>query len=199
MRLALVALVAFVLGSTLAGCASLRELAALRAVDYAYAGIRGERVAGVPLRNVRSFDELSAAEAFELGAALADGILPFEADILVAASNPAENGRARLLEFDWTLFLDGRETVSGVVDRAFAMPAGETVEIPVAVRLDLLDFFDGGVRDLVRVALAISGHGQEPVTLRLEAFPTVETPFGRARATEPVVIERQAGSSRGGS
>jgi hypothetical protein len=49
---------------------------------------------------------------------------------------------ARLIQMDWTLLLDDRETVNGRVDREVLMEPGVVEDIPIGVRLDLADSFD---------------------------------------------------------
>jgi hypothetical protein len=175
-----------------AGCATLREIAALRNVDFSLAGATDGTIAGVSIGSVRSFSDLSVLDAARVSAAFASGHLPFEATLQVRAANPAENGRARLVALDWTLFLDGRKTVSGALDREYVLPPGQPVDVPVRVRLDLLEFFDRQLDSVVNVALAAAGRG-EPTRIYLEATPSVQTPLGVVRYPEPVRIEYQVG------
>lgn len=93
---------------------------------------------------------------------------------------------------DWTLFLDGRETVSGALDREFVLPPGEPVTVPVAVELDLLDFFDRQLEPLVDLAVSAVGAG-EPRRVRLEATPSIRTRLGPIRYPEPISIEYRVG------
>ncbi|NIQ52293.1 MAG: hypothetical protein GWN71_02045, partial [Gammaproteobacteria bacterium] len=66
---------------------------------------------------MRSFSDLSFADAAALAAAVNDRDLPLDLRLDVQAHNPADNGAdARLLQMSWTLFLEGRETVSGLLD-----------------------------------------------------------------------------------
>lgn len=180
------------LGASLAGCATLEEIAALRDVDFALAGASGGMLAGIPITSISSFTQLSAVQVARLGAALAGGTLPVEADLLVRASNPADNVQARLVSLDWTLFLDGQETVSGLLDREFLLRPGEPANIPVRVRLDLLDFFDRQLEQVVNVALALAGTG-DPQRVRLEATPSIQTPIGPIRYPRPIPIEYDVG------
>lgn len=176
----------------LAGCATLRQVTALSKVDFSLEGVTGGSLAGVPIGSARSFEDLGALDATRVGEALSRGELPLEATLLVRASNPSDNVEARLLQLDWTLFLDDRETVSGVLDREYALPPGEPVSVPVTVELDLLDFFDLQLEPLAGLALAAAGAG-EPRRVRLEATPTVRTRLGPIRYPEPVTIEYGVG------
>jgi hypothetical protein len=180
------------LGASLAGCATLEEIAALRDVDFSLAGASGGTLAGVPIDSIRTFEQLTAMQIGRVAAALAGGALPVEADLLVRAANPADNVQARLVRLDWTLFLDGQETVSGLLDREFVLTPGQPENIPVRVRLDLLDFFDRQLEQVVNLALALAGEG-DPQRVRLEATPSIQTPIGPIRYPQPIPIEYEVG------
>lgn len=183
------------LGLVLAGlillpsCAILQSLAALSQVRFSLDGVSGIRLAGVPLEGTRSYADLSLTDATRIGTTLAGGALPLDLTLHVAADNPSENPEARLLALDWTLFLRDRETVGGTLDREIRMPPGERTDVPLAIRLDLLEFFDGGARELVELVTSLVREDGEPVGVRLEALPTVETPLGPVRYSEPLILE----------
>jgi hypothetical protein len=184
---------ALVAATILSGCAALRSFTALSQVGFALDGASGVRLAGVELDRVRSFDDLSFMDVARIGSALTGGQLPLEATIHVAASNPGDNPQARLTGLEWTLHLRDRETVSGGLDAPITLPSGETTDLPVQVRLDLLEFFDTGMRDLVELGLSLAGMEREPVDLRLELVPTVQTSIGPIRYPRPVVLGGRAG------
>lgn len=187
-RLPVFLCVALISLSALQGCATLRSLRALSAVDFDLDRVGALHLAGVDLLRVRGFDDLSTGDAVRVLAALAGRELPLEIVLDVSAANPEGNPDARLLELDWTLFLRDRETVSGALDGAVALPAGETTRFPVRARLDLLEFFDGSARDLVDLAASLAGVGGEPVSVRLEAIPGIDTPLGPIRYPRPITI-----------
>lgn len=183
---------AAILTAPLAGCATIQEMAALRDVDFTLEGTTGGTLAGISIESTSRFEDFGVVEAARLAEALANRELPLQMTLLVRAANPADNVRARLTELDWTLFLDDRETVSGVVDREYVLPPGDPVTVPLRVELDLLDFFDRQLESVVGLALAVAGAG-EPRQLRLEATPTVQTPLGPIRYPEPVRVEYEVG------
>jgi len=183
---------ALALGAAVAGCATLQELTALRNVDFSLAGTTGSTLAGVPIASLRTFGDLSAVQVARLGTALARHELPLETVLQVRASNPADNVQARLVGLDWKLFLDDRETIAGVLDQEYVLPPGQPVDVPVAIRLDLLDFFDGQLQEVVGLALAVAGSG-EPTRVRLEATPSIQTRLGPIRYPQPIRIEHQVG------
>lgn len=172
----------------LPSCAFLQSLAALSQVRFSLDRVSGVRVAGVSLDGVRSYSDLTLTDATRVAGALAGGTLPLDLNLHVAADNPTGNPEARLLALDWTLFLRDRETVGGLLEREVRMPPGERTDVPLAVRLDLLEFFDGGAGDLVELVLSLVREDGEPVDVRLEALPTVDTPLGPIRYPEPLVL-----------
>lgn len=176
----------------LAGCATLQEVTALRSVDFSLAGTSGGTLAGVSIESARSVQDLGPLEMARIGGALSRGELPLQVVLLVQASNPPDNARARLVAMDWTLFLDDRRTVSGQLDREHVLPPGEPVRVPVQVELDLLEFFDDQLEAVAGLALAVAGAG-EPQRVRLEATPSVQTPLGPIRYPTPIRIEGEVG------
>jgi hypothetical protein len=190
-RAALLALT-FATAAAAHGCATLQELTALRNVDFSLVGTTGSTLAGVPIASIRTFGELSAVQVARLGTAVARGEMPLETVLQVRAANPEDNVQARLVGLDWTLFLDDRETIGGVLDQEYVLTPGEPVDVPVSVRLDLLDFVDGQLQEVVGLALAVAGAG-EPQRVRLEATPSIQTRLGPIRYPEPIRIEHEVG------
>jgi hypothetical protein len=161
------------------GCSTLQQIAAMRNVEFAIDGVGDGRLAGIDLAGVRSADDVSAVDAARLATALARDDLPLQFTMDVRAENPAENATtARMVRFAWTLLLDDRETVAGVIDREVTLPPGEPRIIPVHVSLNLVEFFDGNASDLLNLALRFAGARSESADVRLRATPTIETPLG---------------------
>lgn len=165
--------------TTVAGCATLQQFAALRQVAFAIDGVSTGRLAGVDLSRIRSASDIGTRDAARLAAALADENLPLEFTVNLRAENPAENQTtARMVKFAWTLLLDDRETIDGVVDREVVLPPGDPQIIPIAMRLNLVEFFDGNASELLKLALRFAGVDADAAEVKLRAVPTVETPLG---------------------
>lgn len=195
MKIRHAALVLLLAAPALAGCQALREVTNLRNVDFAIDRVAAATLAGVDLSRYEGYDDARPADLVRLTAAIASGELPLDFTLHLAAENPAENGaRARLVQMDWTLFLNERETISGVFDREVVLEPGRVQDIPIGIRVDLLDFFDNNARDLLDLALAVSGQGGRPQDIRLEAIPTINTPIGPIRYPEPIsIVAREVG------
>ncbi len=174
---------------TLAGCAALQQIGALRQVAFALGGIRGGRLAGVDLARISNPAGLSALEIGRITVAIARRDLPLEFQADVRAENPVDNKvTATMVRMAWTLFLDDKETISGVVDTSLALPPGEPRIIPMKMRLNLLQFFDGPGESLMDLAIAVAGLNVEPTKVMIRATPTIETRYGPISYPRPVTI-----------
>jgi len=186
----LVALALVLAGS--GACATLQQLAALRQVEFSLSGIRSGRLAGVELSRIRSASDLSPVDLGRVTIALARNDLPFEFELEVSGRNPAANNvTARMVRFAWSLYLDDRETISGVVDTSFTFPPGVPVAMPLQLRLNLLQFFNGPAQSLVDLAASIAGLSGDPTRVSLRALPTIETPLGPISYPTPITIVSQ--------
>jgi len=175
----------------LGGCATLKQLAVLRTVTFALTDVSDVRVAGVRITEGSSFTRLSVADAARLGAAVAAKNVPLELIAHVGATNPRENTvAAHMVGLDWSLFIEDRRMLSGKLERIVAIEPGETADVPLGVRLDLLSLGGGGARDLYNLALAVAGKGPVQKEFRVELAPTIETPIGPMRFPAPVVVRR---------
>ena len=180
-----------------AGCRTLRQVAALRSVRFNIDQVADVEFAGVSLGDTYESGELSASEGAYIMRTLAQGEAPLEFTLHLDATNPAENDvTARLVEMDWTLLLDGTETVSGTFDQEVALPPGTTKDLALGIQLDLFRFFERGAQDLVELALAVAGAGGEPTDITLRATPVIDTIIGPIRYPEPITItlERVGGT-----
>lgn len=171
------------------GCGMLREIANLRLVDFSIDSVTNANLAGVDVDRIQSYRNLSVTDMALLGTAVARGRLPMEFVVNIEADNPEENGvQARLVQMDWTLLLEDRPTISGLLEEEYVIPPGAPTIIPLRVRVDLLEFFDENLPDLVELALAVSGKQGAPKRIRFEATPTVRTPLGAIRYPQPITI-----------
>ncbi len=163
-------------------CAALAELTALSKVDFAIDRVAQATVAGVSLDNVRDYDDLNPLDILKVANAVRNKELPMNFTLHLTGENPASNStQARLVQMDWTLFLNDQETISGVFNDEVLLPPGSPVDIPITMQLDLIQFFGTNARDLVDLALAVSGKGGSPQKISLSASPTINTPIGPIR------------------
>jgi hypothetical protein len=91
--------------------------------------------------------------------------------------------------------LQDKETISGTVDQNIVLQPGEPQDVPIVVGLNLMDFFDGGIRDLVDLASSLTGKEGSTSSIRLQVTPTINTSLGPIQYPQPItVINKQIGS-----
>ncbi|MEL6444775.1 MAG: hypothetical protein AAFY55_02450 [Bacteroidota bacterium] len=174
---------------TVSSCTALEQLTALQRVDFALNSTTGTEIGGVPLTSLQNYSDLNAVQLLQLGSAITRGELPLEFTLMVDATNPEGNATsARLVNFDWTLFLDDAETVSGSYNNETLLPIGQTVGIPLDIRLDLVQFFGSNLPDLVEVALAVADLGGSSKEVRLQATPSINTALGPIRYPGAITV-----------
>ncbi|MFB6273757.1 MAG: hypothetical protein ABEL51_12765 [Salinibacter sp.] len=184
-----------VLLGSLGGCTTVRQVANLRKVQFSIDRVSRPRLAGIDISAFESYKDLRSTDVLRLGSALSEGKLPLAFTLHLDAKNPQSNGvRARLIEMDWTLLLENKETVSGRFEQEVVLPPGTSKDIGVDIKLDLVRFFDENLRGLVNLASAIV-HNQSPQSVKLRVQPTVRTAFGRFKYPSPITV---MSSERGG-
>jgi hypothetical protein len=170
-------------------CATLQQIAALRRVTFSIDRVAEARLANVSLARITNYRDLSAVEIAAIATNLARGALPFDFNLHLSALNPADNGTtARLVQLDWLLLLDDRETISGRTDREFLLEPGIAGDIPINIRIDLAEYFERNAGDMIDLALAVAGVEGTPKRISLRATPTIQTPLGPIRYPEPITI-----------
>lgn len=190
LRASLAVLAAVVLVS---GCTTLQQLAALRQVDFDLDGVSNAFVAGVDLSRIQG-GSLGPLDLARLTAASVRGEVPLSFTLGVGAENPADNpAAAQLVSLDWTLFLNGTETVSGIYNDSRVVAPGQRVTLPIRMELDLVRFFGRNVGDLARLAANLAGAETQQQTIRLQATPSVNTQLGPIRYPGTIGIEFPVG------
>jgi len=185
----------------LGSCATMQQAMQLSSVKFTLDHVSSLRLAGIDLMNVRSVDDLNMFQIARATLALSRQELPLDMTIHLKTENPLINQiAATLVSMDWTLLLDGRETISGVLNDRITLPAGEAQTIPITLGLNMYQYFnEKNATDMLDLALAFAGsNGSIPKGVGLRIRPTVETPFG-PMTYKPFLIEphaREASESR---
>jgi hypothetical protein len=175
--------------SATGGCATLQQMMALRNVEFSIERVSQARLAGIAIDSMRSYRDLSPLQIAQIGLALTRREMPLSFTLHLSALNPAGNSvTARLVQMDWTALLENREVLSGSIDREYQFAPGVATDVPIAVSLDLADFFERNVQDMVELALAVANAGGAPKQVSLRATPVIQTSLGPIRYPGPITI-----------
>ena len=171
------------------GCQTIKEMANMRNVEFDLGAVRNINLAGVQLDRIEDYTDINALDVVKLTAAFTRKELPLSFELEVEAENPASNQMAaRLVRLDWTLLLEDRETISGVINEERSLNPGQQVVIPVGIELELMEFFNHNARDIIDLALALSGSGGASKNVKLKATPVVDTIIGPLKYPEQITI-----------
>ena len=171
-------------------CTTIQSLTNLKKVDFAIDRVSDTVLNGVAIDDISSFDKLGPSDALKILQGVTTKSLPLSMIINVEGDNPAENNVvAKLVKMDWTLFLEGKETVSGSFNEVIEFVPGAKTNIPVDVEVDLYSFFSSNARELFNIATSIAGVGNsEPTEIYLKARPTISTAIGPITYPRDVTI-----------
>jgi len=178
------------------GCTAVQQLTALRTVTFAFSHISDVRIAGIRIGEGMNFTSLGPADVARLTAAVLAKEVPLDLVAHVNATNPSENTvAANMVNLGWKLFIEDRQMLTGELGNPISITPGQTADVPLTVRLDLVTLGSGGAKDLYDLAIAIAGQGTIKKDLRLELAPTIQTSLGPIRYPAPVVVRRAAPGS----
>ena len=183
-------LIAILLLSCVVGCASTRELDAMRQVEFRFDRISDAQIAGIRLGSLHSTDDVSVLDLGRLTLAVASKDVPLDLIVHVTGQNPATNDvTARMIALDWAYFVDERETVSGRLSEPYNFPPGQPTDVPVVVTFNMFSFFGSNGEDLLDTALALAGQRSSSHTVTLRLTPSIDTPAGRIRYPVPITLD----------
>ena len=167
-------------------CSVYQTLTNLSRLQFKVGDVDGFQISGIPISGKSKLSDFNALDLLKLTNGFAQGSLPAAFVLNVDAKNPNDGtggykkSDATLQNFKWRLFLDDKETVSGELAQPLVVPGtGEVTTIPIAITVDLVQFFkDKGYESIVNLALALGGAQGSSSKITLFATPTVSSPFG---------------------
>jgi len=186
-----------------AGCAGfspldqLRQMRAFAKCEFRLASVEQTRLAGMLIQGKSALRELAPLDALKLRGALVTGTLPLSFTLNVEAKNPNDEVAA-MNRFAWTLFVDGRELVSGVLDRRVEIaPNGAVGTVPLEISVDLRKALSGQRVDaMLNLAFNIAGMGTRPTSLTLKATPTIIIAGQEMEFPDAITVNTEFGPSR---
>ena len=183
---------------TLSSCSVYKTFVNMSRLKFKLNSVQNFRVLNYPVNNKTSLKDFSPIDLINLTASVATGKLPVSFTLIVDAKNPnTGNGYSStditIEDFPWKLYVNGKETVSGRLEKPVTVPGmGEVREIPLEVKFDLLKIFKNkSLDDIINLALTIGGAKGSPSHLKLVAEPVLGTPIGKMKYPEPITIVSQ--------
>lgn len=168
----------------------------LKRLQFKLENVSNLRVAGVQIDNKSKLSDFSITDGLALSRAVATNKFPATFTINIAAINPndgkgtAPQRTATLSSLDFQLLIDDLPTIKGDISKPLDIPGnGQTTMVPVAVSMDLYEFFGNkGYDGLVNLALALGGAKGSTSHIKLDALPTVSTIIGNISYPNRITI-----------
>lgn len=171
-------------------CATLnkisQQLTNLQRLQFKLENINNFSLMGIGLSNKKSISDFSISDGLKFASALSSNSFPARFTLNVAAMNPntgadgSVSSSATITSLDWQLYIDDVPTIRGDISSPLEIPGtGKSTIIPISMELDLYKFFSGKGKDgIINLALALGGVNGSAARVKLDAKPTVDTPFG---------------------
>jgi len=176
--------------SVLISCNALKDMSKmitnLQKCQFKLEDVSGFKLAGIDIAKIKSLKDFNMLDGARLLQTFNKKQVPVSFNLNVAAMNPNDgtSGTSKsavtLQRLDWTLLIDGVQTIAGAVNKTIELPgANQKTIIPIEMGLDLYQFFGNkGYESIINTALAIGGVNGSASKLTLNAKPTISTPFG---------------------
>lgn len=177
----------------------MQHISELSKLKFTLDRVSSVRVAGIDIMNITDARELNVYQISRITLAASRETLPLDLTLHLKSENPMINQvAATITRMDWTLVLDGRDTISGTLEEDITLPAGVAQEIPLRLSLNLFEFFnDKNAMDLLDLALAFAGEGGAiPKGIALKVRPTINTIIGPLTYSSPILIKPNMEANR---
>jgi len=184
---------------TLSACATLVQSSSLSKVKFSLDHVSDVTIAGIDLMQIQSSEDLNMFQIARATMAMSRKDLPLNLTLHLKSENPLANKVvAKLVRLDWTLVLDGRDTVSGTMQNNMNLAAGKVETIPLQLRLNMFEYFnERSAMDMLDLALAFAGaDGAIPQGVALKVRPTIDTIFGPITYGKAILIEPHKNDTR---
>ena len=155
-------------------CDVLQQMVTFTKCEFKMNSLTDTKLAGVNIQKVSSFSDLSFMDAANITKTLLGGELPLTFNLNIAAKNP-NSATAAMQKMNWILYIDDNEITQGILDQPVNIPPGQTVNIPLAIKLDLKKLFNDKTKNsLLNFAFNLADAGDYPTRVKLAIKPTID-------------------------
>ncbi|MBR4300653.1 MAG: hypothetical protein IKT84_01885 [Bacteroidales bacterium] len=148
----------------------IEQTAALQNCKFSLKNVQDVSIAGVKLKN---FKNLTASDVVKLTAAIANKKIPLDLNVNVGIQNPSQQVAA-INGLDWICAIDGKDFVSGAVNKKYTIPANSNISMPLAVNTDIYTLFSSGNLDALKNFISsFSGSDATSSRVAIKVKPSV--------------------------
>ena len=182
-------------------CGSIREmtnaLMSMKDMQYKISSVGGMKISGIDVSGLNSISDVDPKQAVRLLEAYHSKNIKATFTVYLEAKNPNDGMAANtkpldltLKELPWTLLIDDRTVVSGIVNKEIPLAGGAVSQaIPIEVVMDVSKvLFENGYDEIMKTMLDIGGPNGSPARLKIKARPTVSSPYGIIKSPNEITI-----------
>ena len=142
--------------------------------DFRMASLTETSLAGINVKNIKSFSDLNFGQAGKLTTSYLTGNIPLSFTLNLEGKNPNPN-EARMAQFDWIIKIDDVQIATGTNHSEHYFPPNNgTKTIPLNVKVNLLDVLTNESKDaLFNFALNLADASNKPTRVGLQIRPSI--------------------------
>lgn len=178
-------------------CGVYNSLMNLSKLKFKLGAVNNFKVGNIAVSNKSKLSDFGALDVLKLTSEVVSGNFPVTFTVNVLAKNPNSSSKSgtdlsdiSLKQFPWTLYINDKQTISGNISDPVQVAAVDNATvIPLQMSLDLMDFFsDGGLNNLIDLALSLGGKSGSSTKIKIVAEPLLGTPLGNMSYPTPLTI-----------
>jgi len=131
-------------------------------------------LAGINIQKLNGYNDLNFMQAATLTTAYLGGDVPLKLQLNLESKNPNPT-EAVIAQFDWILFIDEVELVSGSNEKEYRIPGNNGTEIiPLNISVNLLDVLNDQTKSaLLNFGFNLADSSEKPTRIALKLKPTI--------------------------
>ncbi|MBR5778719.1 MAG: hypothetical protein IKY22_09685 [Bacteroidales bacterium] len=166
----------------------IEQTAALYNCKFSLSNVQNVSIAGVQIKNLKN---LSTADVVKLTTAILNKKIPLDMNLNVGIQNPSTQ-TAAVNELDWICAIDGKDFVSGAVNKKYTIPANSNITMPLAINTDIYKLFSS--ENVEAVKNFISSFSQTDATssrIAVKVKPSVMIGQQKVQYPDYITLEKK--------
>ena len=154
-------------------CDIIQQMATFTKCEFKMNSLTNTNLAGIDIQNKTDFSDLSFMDAANATKIFLSGELPLSFNLNIETKNPNPS-TAGMEKLEWILFIDDIKITTGVLNQHISIPPGETRNIPIAIKLNLIELLSGKTKSaLLNFGFNLADAGDYPTRVKLDIKPTI--------------------------
>ena len=148
----------------------IEQTAALQNCKFNLKSVQDVSIAGVKIKNLKN---LTAQDIVKLTTAIASKKVPLDLNVNVGIQNPSQQ-TAAINGLDWICAIDGKDFVSGAVNKKYTIPGNSNITMPLAVNTDIYSLFsEGNIKTVKNFINSFSKNDATSSRIAIKVKPSV--------------------------